>query len=288
MANALSISGPTAQRAPRISNGYTTTERDERVHRRRSTRLSDFEAEDLRYLWSGWSVDMGVRSPHGALEARLLLAPPRDVAAPILEELERLGNWVCEGRLLRLLALDRVVAGVRVTARGVPGELRRGLRLLVRAEKVERRALVMPDVSEPKDRTTAQQQQLDDWTGFEVRGKTQPGRRIVALEREERWRRQDEELERGWRVCYGSESHHTAPSYDPPENVQMSRVNRARRALAKVSARDARVLAIVFGQHHVTDTDELDAVRALVGGDEEAARTAIDAACVAYREARAR
>lgn len=267
------------RKPPTGSATFTTSERTERAARKRSTRLTEYEAEDLRYLWAGFSVDIGMRSSHGALEARLLLAPPREIGRPILEELERRADWVAEGLVLRIVTLE---------GWGVPGELRRALRRLVRDGAVERRAVPLPDVKPPAERTNAEQLRLDDWTGFEVRKRADPtlALRLVPLTREERWKRADEALEREWRLIHGNETLSTSSSYDPPENVQTSRVNRARRILAKLSAADAKVIEALYREHHVTEQAELDAVRSLVGGDDEAAREAIDRACRAFREAR--
>jgi hypothetical protein len=286
-------------RASTTTTTFTTSDRVERAARKRTSRLSEFEAEDLRYLWAGFSVDMGMRSPHGALESRLLRAPPRDLSAPILDELARLepicGGWVSEGSLLRMVTSDTRDQ----PSRGVPSELRLALKRLVREEKVERRAAPMPDVPprtklNPKTgemdpcRTNGEQLQIEDWTGFEVRRaqRTSLALALTPLTPEERWRRADESIEAEWRMLHGTETQHAPAGYDPPENVQMSRVNRARRALAKVSAREARVLEAVYGQHHVGENDEVDAVRALVGGDDDLARKAIEDACSAYRAAR--
>ncbi|MHB8533022.1 MAG: hypothetical protein ACYDC2_09910, partial [Solirubrobacteraceae bacterium] len=160
------------------------------------------------------------------------------------------------------------------------------LKKLVRQEIVERVALPMPDVKPPtQGRSNAEQLRLEDWTGFELRSRARMRAPITPLEREERWRRQDEALEREWRIIPCGASPHTSASYDMPENAQTARVNRARRALAKLNARDAKVLAVVFGQHHVCEDDELEAVRALVGGDDDAARASVETASQAYREA---
>lgn len=274
---------------------FTTSPRDERAAgSRRTFRLTNKEVQDLRDLWTGVGLVIGVRSPQGALENRLLLAPPRDLTGPILDELELHGGRCCEGLLLRLVAFDK--HGLP-RDRGVPSEIRRALKQLVREGKVERRPMPMPDVPPPTrfdeklgewvpNRTYAEQRRVDDWTGFEIRlAGARLALRIVPLEREERWRRQDEALEREWHTIQGSETPGTL-SYDPPEDARSSGANRALRALAKLSERQAEVLRAIFGQHHDSSESELDAVRALVGGDAEAARAATEDACKAYREAR--
>jgi hypothetical protein len=166
--------------------------------------------------------------------------------------------------------------------------------------KVARRAVALPEVP-PRTivnkttgevescRTNAEQLRIEDWTGFEVRRAMASARlalAIVPLTREERWRRQDEEVEREWRMIHGNESRGTSASYEPPEDARRAGANRAYSALAKMSERHAEILRTVFGQHHSSDDSEVESVRALVGGDEEKARTAIESACKAYREAR--
>jgi len=263
-------------------NTYTTTERDELAAKSRSKRLSEYEAEDLRYVWAGVSADMGVRSPHASLEARLLMAPPRDVEAPILEELARLGDWVCEGFLLRLVTMETSTS----VPRGVPGELRRALQQLVRSGRVERRDWPLPDVPPRAERSNRDQQRIEDYTGFEVRRAVVTAARLVPMTREERWAAEDADLERAWQTIPCKESQHATGDYEPPENVQMRRVDRARKTLARLNELDRKVLAAVYGEHRATETAEVEAVRFLVGGDEEKARAAIDAACTHYRDAR--
>jgi hypothetical protein len=267
---------------------YTTSARDERSSRR-SFRLTGRELQDLRDLWTGIGLQFGVRSAHGAVETRLLMAAPRNVSAPLLEELSRQRGRCSEGKLLRLVALE---------GWGVPNELRRVLKRLVREGRVERVPLPMPDVTpltttlDPRtgdleaQRTNSEQLRMNDWTGFEIRLVAQPGKRIEQLTREERWRRDDEELEREWRVQHGSESHNASSSYDPAENERAEGATRAHLALMKMSERHAEILRTLFARHHAGEADEVEAVRALVGGDEERAREEIASACSAYKAAR--
>lgn len=284
--------------APRGAT-YTTSDRDERASRR-SFRLTGKETQGLRDLWTGVGLVLGLRSPHGALENRLLLAPPRDVDSPLLEELERLSalssrardGWVSEGALLRVVTTETSDR----KPRGVKGEFRRALQRLVRDGAVERRAVELPNVPartvvNPKTneveplRTNAEQLTIEDWTGFEVRrADAAPKLALVRSTREERWRRQDEALEREHQLMHGSESRPTQ-SYDPPEDARTSAANKAFNALSKLSERHAEVLRIVVGQHHPSDESEVEAVRGLVGGDDARARVAIEEACRAYRVA---
>lgn len=278
---------------------FTTTERDERAARGRRMRLTGKELQDLRDLWAGIGMRFVVSSPQRALENKLLLAPPRNLAGVILEELERLealaGGWVSEGTLLRIVSEGTA----KRPPRGVASELRHALKRLVRDELVERRPVAMPNVPprtrvNPKTnetepcRTNAEQLQLEDWTGFEVRRaqtETRTALALVPVTREERWRRQDESLERELHTLHGSETAR-AGSYEIPEDARGSGADRAQRALFKMSERDAEILRVFFGREHTNEDDAIDAVRSLVGGDHDAAREAVDRACRAYREAR--
>jgi hypothetical protein len=58
------------------------------------------EPSELTYLWHDYDAQLGVRSIQGAIENRLLTAPPRDDARPdIVAELERAGGRAPEGKV---------------------------------------------------------------------------------------------------------------------------------------------------------------------------------------------
>ncbi|HEY1956711.1 MAG TPA: hypothetical protein VGH28_13920 [Polyangiaceae bacterium] len=266
---------------------FTTSERDERGARQHVPRLTGPELQDLRDLWTGLGPRVGVGSPQLALENSLLRAPPRDVSGPLLEELDRWPGWVSEGRVFRVVMLE---------GWGLKRELRRSLAQLVDAGKVERRALVAPELPPPTrfdpdvkgyvaGRSPKEQERIDDWDGFEVRSTTRLALKIVPLERAEKWRRQDEALEREWRIVHGTETRN-ASTYEPPDDPHAAGARRARAALAKLSERHEKILRTLYAGHGGTDESGIDAVRALVGGEREAAIEVIGAACAAYRQAR--
>jgi hypothetical protein len=254
---------------------FTTSARDEIAARRRTSRLASDDVEDLRYALSGVSSDLRLQSVHAAVERRLMMAPPRFPGAPVLEELMRLGGRASEGRVVRI---------VRMEGWGTRSEIDRAVRRLVSEERIEKIAVPLPVAPAPADRTPGEQLRLEDWTGFDLK-LVAHRRHVLALKPEERWQRDDEELEREWRIVHGTETRSTAYSYEPSETVQWGRIVRVRAALAKIPDAHCRIIAVVF-RERLTESEELEAVRELVGGDEDHARVAIDNACRAYREAR--
>jgi hypothetical protein len=191
--------------------------------------------EDLGTLWGMRDSSIGMRSVHGAVQAQLLRAPPRDdVRRTLVEELERAGGRAPEGAILRIVAAEK---GLATTY-----EIRRAVDMLAAHGRLERLRVEPPkSPSETKEKdgapprgienirmplpvdrlTTAQRQ----WTGFDLRltrateplpddleeiadgerGVRQRGDLTMRLAlraakdpmaaRRERWRRQDEALE---------------------------------------------------------------------------------------------
>ncbi len=115
--------------------------------------------------------DLGYGSAHGSIEARMMLAPPRNDAGQfVLEELSRRGGREWEGRLVRVVASD-----FRLTRY----EIRLGIRLLVDPDedqgeppaRVERVRSEEPTWLEAEDAemTEKQRQARRDWSGWDLR-----------------------------------------------------------------------------------------------------------------------
>lgn len=263
-----------------------------------SRRLTEAEADDLRYLWQSYAADLGIRSVHGALERRLLMAPPRDVWRPVLEELvDRHGGRACEGRIVHVVVVE---------GWGTRREVRRAVEYLTRASgrrgpRVERVATPRPESPKNCEGRCGHACAACLWTGFDLRaterGELRLGlaltdaelRRITGGDaRRDRWARADARLEAECQqLACGSETPHAPSTQDEVLGARKRRaVNRATAALAKMTALDARVLACVFGVYHANEEAELEAVRRMTGGDREKARAARDAACESYRRAR--
>jgi hypothetical protein len=176
------------QRVVRAVGGTRGTEsfegRQKPAQRRRFDRLNRVELDELNDLWGMYDSSIGQRSVHGAVEARLLRAPPRDeVRSDILDELLRAGGRMPEGALLRIVAAQKGKATVY--------EARRALKMLQVYGKVERVAVDVPPMPDaikmerssktpPGDGTgivsmtmTFAPDRLTDaqreWTGYEVR-----------------------------------------------------------------------------------------------------------------------
>jgi len=264
---------------------------------RTSRRLTEAEAADLRYLWQGYAADLGIRSLHGIIERQLLLAPPRDVQTPVLEELVRAGGFAPEGRIIRL-----VVAEGLATRHEVKRAIAQLSRVGRRGPRIERipceRPVVEPDQAK---RTHTEQQRLDEWTGYDLRltergavkmrlSLEHVGGRTKQEQREERWRRQDEALEREHHMLAVGSGCHTAQADPRDESLTARRraaANRAIVALGKLTRVQVLVLQRIFGEYHKTDDAELLAITSLVPGTSRARASQMrDDACDAYRIAR--
>lgn len=260
-------------------------------------RLTEHEAEDLCYLWQGYAADLGIRSAHSMVERHILLrAPPRNVRAPVLEELVvRQHGRAPEGRIIRCVVADGLAT---------KHEVRMAILYLTRVGRKGPRIERIP-VPRPETPTTCGVKRDGrecghpcsscEWTGFDLRatdrGAVPMGLSLqsVPRTREDRWRAADEALEAEWHMIpcgVGSETHAPSMRDEPLGARQRRAVDRATAALSRCSRETALVLQALYGQHHVSEESELEAVRRAVGGSREGARLRRDAACAAYRLAR--
>jgi hypothetical protein len=286
--------------APRTSRGAVESfgrERDAVAEPPRG-RLSESEAEDLRYLWLSYGADMGIHSSHALIErALLMLAPPRDLQRHVLIELgKKDGGRAPEERIVKLVALSQV--GTRHEVRLAIAYLCRRSR---RGPRIERIQTERPAVNViEKDRTFQEQDRLDEWTGFDLklteRGEIRMGLslRSVPMTREERkaaiWRAEDEALERELHTIscgHGSDGGSIPDDFygDFLGGKQRLQVERATLCLSRMTAKDVTILQVVYGRAHGKWSDAIDAVRAIVGGKQADADAAVARACNAYRKA---
>lgn len=269
---------------------------------RRSRRLTEFESSDLQYLWQSYASDLGVKSAHGLIERHILLmAPPRDVQRPVLEELAMAGGRAPEGRVMRIVVFEGLAT-------------RREIRLAVecltrtgkRGRKVERIPVPRPEPSnacegkcdlalDRKQRACA----ACEWTGYDLRlterGEIRLGLalRSVPMTRAERrqkvWDAKDDALRREWQTMEpGAEGVH-APQYDMElmGSRQRKAVDRAIATLSLVSHKHAVILHCWLGRYHANENALLDAVRRFeIGASRERAKEMLEEASDAYRAAR--
>lgn len=263
-----------------------------------SKRLTDWEADDLRYLWQGYEADLGVRSAHGMIERHILLmAPPRDVQRPVLEELLRAGGRAPEGRIARLVVLDGLATRC---------EIRKAIEYLTRVGKkgprVERIPVPRPEPSnacdgkcdlaiDRKQRACA----ACEWTGFDLRltarGELRMGLALasVPVDRDRRrWDAQDDAIRQEWQTMYCRKQHGSGRANEETLAARERKsVNRAVAALSRVSREHALILQCWLGRHYVNENALLDAVRRLeTGATRERANEMLDEASDAYRKAR--
>lgn len=200
----------------------------ERESARESRRLSEFEVAELLWHWSGGASGAVVRSIHGAVEEKLLRAPPSyphvERAVLFLLEDPDWGGWVVRRKLL-----DRLVED----GEGTESEVRRTIRLMVSERKLDAKVETTP-------------------AGAYVRMVALPRAhvwdappRLSADERRSRWERADRELER---YCLGGPAVSDAPggSGKTPLVVGDS-VDLAGEALARVGPLNRRVLERAYG-----------------------------------------
>ena len=180
------VYGRGARRRVRTAVGGTrgTESFEGRTNRRRAPdRLSHQDLEELEALWGLRDSAAGVRSSHGAVQARLLRAPPRDdLRKTVIAELERAGGRMPEGTLHRIVVAEQ--------GTGTAYEVRRAITMLTNAGKLERVPVEQPkgtkaDAEEkatpprgdgsgietlrmllPVDRLTVAQR---GWTGYDLR-----------------------------------------------------------------------------------------------------------------------
>lgn len=238
-----------------------------------SPRLRPDELVELEYLWGSATAEMGVRSVHGAIEDRLRRAKPRDgIRRRILEELDRHEGHAIEGALVCVLLAEGGCTRY---------ELRRAIRMLLAHGKIERRELagVVECKPQPK-RAKAEPDAVfvkPEWSGYELvlvgakaraQAKKDEAKRArgdltmnLALRssgmteearheaRRDRWRRQDEALERECHMIECKDSP-GAPDIDAEQMLSplaLARIERAMRALSKIPPLHRKVLRAIYG-----------------------------------------
>lgn len=114
---------------PRHTFGKDKENRDLRSKARVSSlRLGPVDRADLEYLWHAYEADLGRRSIHGSVTARLLRSPPNDTArALVLAELGRSGR-VTRQKLKEIVVGEGLATGY---------ELRRAIDALIGMGQVE-------------------------------------------------------------------------------------------------------------------------------------------------------
>jgi hypothetical protein len=158
-----------------------------KASKRSSLRLTESEVAELQELWSGYASQIGLRSVHGAVEARMLRSPPREHARRyVIVELQRCGGRCPETKLMHTLIedFDKVLdVGLQRY------EVRRAIRHLIARGRIER-------VEVPRDNGP---------TTYDLRiAHGQIIRLALASvptstnERESRWQAQDEALRLMW------------------------------------------------------------------------------------------
>lgn len=268
------------------------SKRARQVTAQASKRLTEAEAEDLRYLWHGYESDLGIRSVHGAIERHLILkAPPRDLRQDVLAELQRAHGRMPEGRVLRIIVAEGI---------GTKREIRLAIERLChegkRGPKVER----LP-VDRPETPTTCEVKRTGksclhpcvscEWTGYDLksreRGELTMSLALASVPRD-RWVARDEELEREWRMLAVKGEPASVPTMrdEPLSKHQRAAVNRAMATLATLTRQQVTVLELVFGSFHAVDDLELSAISSKFHVTKSKAVSLRDDACEAYRKAR--
>ena len=260
-------------------------------------RLTEHEAEDLRYLWQSYAADLGIRSVQGAIESALILRrPPNDLRRPVAEELHCVGGRAPEGRFVR-----RVMSAQRSTRREVVQAITR----LVAEERIEKVSTERPETPTTCDlprtgRTCSHPCSSCEWTGFDLRlveqaeasgpteGPAEADPKHKAWRARARaWYAQDDALERELHTMCVKET--PGSKREGREELLSARqrqsAERARTALRKLTSFEVRVLEQVYGGVRATEAAILEAVRAMVGGSMPKALASIEQACSAYRAA---
>lgn len=277
------------------------SKRARQVNARASKRLTEAEAEDLRYLWHGYESDLGIRSVHGAIERQLLIkAPPRDLQEPVLEELERAKGRAPEGRILRIVTSERW---------GTRREVRLAIEYLTRPHGRRGPRVERIPVDQPETPSTCELRRTGracshpcsscEWTGYDLK-LTERARGEIRMQlalasvpksreqrRAESWAAQDAALEREWRILAVKGEAHGAPTTrDGLSKRQRAAVNRAMTALAMLTRQQATVLELVYGSFHAVEDLELATIAAKFKVTKPRAAAMRDDACEAYRKAR--
>ena len=227
-----------------------------RARNKEAGKLDEWERAELLLFWSGNEVSV-VRSVQGAVEERLLRAPPR-IGAELEREVEaflvRRGHaGAPREKLVELLAAENVGA--------TRHEARMTLRRMVGAGRVE---FFVEDVSRKKACTC--KSALGEVEGsVRQRGACRCGSGVeetvptpmvrlgekgaasvpARLKPAERWARADAELEAICHTIHCGESTHSGGSRLPPQCRAGG--GRARGALRRVAAEHAEVLERVYG-----------------------------------------
>jgi hypothetical protein len=143
---------------------------------READRLHPHDIEDLEALWGMFDSSMGMRSVHGAVEARLRRAPPRDdVRGMVLRELDRAGGRAPEGAILRIVCSEKGF--------GTSYEVERAITMLRVYGKIERVAVPSP-ASHKGEADEHQACPRGDGTGIESMRMLMPPDRLTAAQRQ--------------------------------------------------------------------------------------------------------
>jgi hypothetical protein len=236
-----------------------------RERRREAGRLDERERQELVFMWSGVESALGVRSPHGAVEEKLLRSPPsggalveRDVAE-LIRKRGRLG-----------VEREKVVEVVSVENGATRHEVRLALRRMVGAGHVEffvaeeskKRACVCrlpygevegespgaPGAPHSRRECRCGAGTEDAVPVEKVRLSEAYKKRAPepALKPAERWARKDAELERYCRELVTSETVGGGGSRLPP-HVRTGGAERARGAFRRIAPEFRRVIERAYG-----------------------------------------
>lgn len=239
--------------------------RERASNAREAPRLTGAERADLDELWGIAYAALGVRSAHGAVQDRMRRSPPRDqVRNSVIDELKRAGGRAPEGRVYRILIEEGVATRY---------EIKRAIQLLGWNDKVTRVPVEMPKGNmDQKDLPPQLTHAQNEWTGFElrlfVRERGDISMRLalatVSKSREERWREQDDALERECHMIHCGDDPSFAPGDEPElHGERRAKMDRATRSLAKMEPLLVKVLKAMFVDARPRETDVEAVVRCL-------------------------
>lgn len=221
---------------------------------RQSQKLTESEIDDLQYAWGGVAGELGCKSIQGAIQAKLMRSPPSNRARGyVLEELERAGGRGPEGAILRILTLDYQQPkyedlGLAAISKY---EFVRAIRYLVLHGKLERVHVEMPKNDEAKEMTRGQR----EWTGYDLRiVRRDRGELTMRLAlasvphtRADRWRAQDEALERMWLSIPAKDKGGGRKGYESEDPPNTTRATAVLAAIEKISTESVLVLRAAYG-----------------------------------------
>ena len=217
--------------------------------RQQSQKLTDAEIAELQYAWGEIAGDLGCKSIQGAIEAKLLRAPPSDRARGyVIEELERAGGRAPEGAIVRIVT-EEYKGSEHIGLAAVSGyEVARAIRYLVLHGKVERLSVPVPTNEETKTLTRGQR----EWTGYDLRLVSRKRTVRLALAsvpstREDRWRAQDESLERMWHTIPAKDKGGGRKHYDVEDTPNTSRAIVVLAAIERISTEAVLILRAAYG-----------------------------------------